>query len=171
MSNFTAMSANKIATEWTLVEGAQSIFFAIVFPFTSLVLMSFPQTFDRWVAVTVVLLSAYAAFVTSDHFSPDDTLNEVYTRYILIGGSYMLSMAYKIDPKKNVQPHVSNAIYSKCHKALIGGIVSIQNRETELESMVQRLQAHVEYSRRRIILGESISLARRKAHLGRTGIR
>ncbi|KAL1597924.1 hypothetical protein SLS60_008412 [Paraconiothyrium brasiliense] len=54
----------------------------------------------------MVLTSAYAAFVTSDNLSPDDALNEVYTRYIIIGGSYMLSMAYKINNEQEVQPHL-----------------------------------------------------------------
>lgn len=110
MSSLTPThSINATREDWSLFEGARALLFAIFFPFTSLLLVSFPQKFDRSIAITLVLSSAYAAFVTSDHLSPDDTLNEVYTRYILIGGSYMLSMAYKIDPTKLIQTHVCHS--------------------------------------------------------------
>jgi hypothetical protein len=70
--------------------------------------MSFPYRFDRWLAVTMVLASGYAAFVTSDDLSPDDKLNEIYKRYVLIGGSYMLSMAYKLNGKDTEQTLVGD---------------------------------------------------------------
>jgi hypothetical protein len=45
--------------------------------------------------VSMVLAAGLAAWRTATDLSPDDTLNEMYVRYILIGGSHALHMAYK----------------------------------------------------------------------------
>ncbi|KAF2643036.1 hypothetical protein P280DRAFT_515473 [Massarina eburnea CBS 473.64] len=52
--------------------------------------------------MSVLLVSAYGAFITSHNLSPDDTFNEIYTRYILIGSSHILSMAYKNNGSREV---------------------------------------------------------------------
>lgn len=110
MANLTVPHVDTYASvdEWSLSQASQSLTFSLIFPFTSLLIMSFPYRFDRWLAVTMVLASGYAAFVTSDDLSPDDKLNEIYKRYVLIGGSYMLSMAYKLNGKNTEQTLVGD---------------------------------------------------------------
>lgn len=54
----------------------------------------------------MVLASGYASWQTATNLSPDGTLNEMYVRYILIGGSHALSMAYNNPCTSEVPNHV-----------------------------------------------------------------
>jgi hypothetical protein len=54
----------------------------------------------------MLAVSAYSAFRTSDNLAPDDTFNEIYTRYILIGSSHILSMCYQNNGSTDIPNHV-----------------------------------------------------------------
>ena len=101
--------------EWTLAKGAQPIFWSIVWPFTCLVVVSFPNKINRWTGVSMVLAAGYCAWQTATGLSPDGTFNEMYVRYILIGGSHALAMAYKNPCIEEVPNHVSSCeVYFIC---------------------------------------------------------
>ncbi|KAF2712586.1 hypothetical protein K504DRAFT_488980 [Pleomassaria siparia CBS 279.74] len=93
---------------WTLAEGAQPLLWSMIFCFTCLVVVSFPSYFNRWISISMLVISAYGAFQTSHNLSPDDTLNEIYTRYILIGSSHILSMCYQNNGSKEVPNHLDH---------------------------------------------------------------
>ncbi|KAJ4345734.1 uncharacterized protein N0V89_011869 [Didymosphaeria variabile] len=73
-----------------------------MWPFTCLVVVSFPSYINRWMGVSMVLAAGLASWRTATNLSPDGTLNEMYVRYILIGGSHALAMAYKNPLTKEV---------------------------------------------------------------------
>lgn len=83
------------AGEWTLSKGVLPIFLSIMWPFTCLIVVSYPNYINRWMGVSMVLAAGLASWRTATDLSPDGTLNEMYVRYILIGGSHALAMAYK----------------------------------------------------------------------------
>ncbi|KAF2636270.1 hypothetical protein P280DRAFT_473121 [Massarina eburnea CBS 473.64] len=58
--------------------------------------------------MSILFAAAYGAWKTSNNLSPDDTFNEIYTRYILIGSSHILSMAYQNDGRKDVPNHLDH---------------------------------------------------------------
>lgn len=89
---------------WTFSKGAQPIFWSVVWPFTCLVVVSFPNYINRWTGVSMVLAAAYCSWQTATDLSPDGTLNEIYTRYILIGTSHCVAMAYK-NPYSDLVPN------------------------------------------------------------------
>ena len=94
--------------EWNLSNGAQPILWSLIFCFTCLLIVSFPTQINRWTGMAILFAAAYGAWQTSDNLSPDDTLNEVYTRYILIGSSHLLSMTYQNDGRKDVPNHLDH---------------------------------------------------------------
>ena len=84
-----------MADEWTLSQGAPAIFWSLVLQFTWLLVGSFPEHINIWTGVSMVLAAGYCAWQTATELSPDRTFNEIYIRYILIGTSYALAVAYK----------------------------------------------------------------------------
>lgn len=79
-------------------------------PFTYLIVVSFPNYINRWTGVSMVLAAGLAAWRTATDLSPDGTLNEMYVRYISIGGSHALAMAYK-NPLTREVPNAVSARY------------------------------------------------------------
>ncbi|KAF1960938.1 hypothetical protein CC80DRAFT_489168 [Byssothecium circinans] len=94
--------------EWTLALGAQPFLWSVIFCFTCLVIVSFPEYISRRTGMIILFVAAYGAWQTSENLSPDDTFNEIYTRYILIGSSHILSMAYQNDSRKEVPNHLDH---------------------------------------------------------------
>lgn len=72
----------------------------------------------------MVLAAGLAAWRTATDVSPDDTLNEMYVRYILIGGSHALHMAYK----NPLTEQVPNSV-SICSIGTVLGVGGIALRE------------------------------------------
>lgn len=79
----------------TLSTHAQGIIWSLIFVTTCYIIVTFPTHLNRWTSISLLLTAGYGAFKTSLDLSPDDTLNEIYARYIIIGGSHILHMAYK----------------------------------------------------------------------------
>jgi hypothetical protein len=117
------------AGEWTVAKGALPIFLSIMWPFTCLVVVSFPNYINRWMGVSMVLAAGLAAWRTATDLSPDGTLNEMYVRYILIGGSHALAMAYKNPLNEEVPNAVS--VCSRC-------ATNASSRRTKLTKRIAR---------------------------------
>ncbi|KAF1975628.1 hypothetical protein BU23DRAFT_566314 [Bimuria novae-zelandiae CBS 107.79] len=108
-------------SEWTLSKGATSIFWSIVWPFTCLVVVSFPNHINRWLDFSMVLAAGYCSWQTATDLSPDGTLNEMYVRYILIGGSHALAMAYK-NPCTDTVPNHTFSSLAQLKTVMLAGI-------------------------------------------------
>jgi hypothetical protein len=80
--------------------------------------------------VSMVLAAGLAAWRTATDLSPDDKLNEMYLRYILIGGSHALHMAYK-NPLTEEVPNAVSAL-SVCTRLEIGGTVLLYKGHAEI---------------------------------------
>lgn len=92
--------------DWTFSRGAQPIFWSLAFLFICLAIVSFPQYTNRWTSISVLVVTAYAAFEASDNLSPDDMFNEIFTLQILIGTSHILSMICQNSGLKDVSNQV-----------------------------------------------------------------
>ncbi|CAI6336766.1 unnamed protein product [Periconia digitata] len=73
----------------------QPLIWCVIWILTCWIIVSFPHRLDRWASISLLFTAGYGAFKTSADLSPDDTLNEIYTRFILIGGSHILHLTCK----------------------------------------------------------------------------
>lgn len=85
----------------------QPFIWAVIWVSTCYIIVSFPHYLNRWTSISLLFTAGYGAFKTSTDMSPDDTLNEIYTRFILIGGSHILHMAYNSKGSNGGLKHVS----------------------------------------------------------------
>jgi hypothetical protein len=92
--------------EWTLRSAALPIAWAFSFCFTCLVI-GITRDLSRWTVTWLLLASAYGAFQTSENFSPDDELNDTYSRFVIILSSHMEALCFMREGRVTVCTRVN----------------------------------------------------------------
>ena len=86
--------------EWSLRLAAWPLFCSASLLSTCLYIASFPGRLNRWSAVSVLIVPASAAFRTAKDLSPDDVLNDIYLRFVIILVSHITYLSFR-----HVPPH------------------------------------------------------------------
>jgi uncharacterized membrane protein YoaT (DUF817 family) len=81
--------------EWSLTLAQQPIFWCISLLSICLVIASFPHHLTRWPALSILLVPATGAFRTAQDLSPDDTLNDIYLRFVIILVSHTIYTCFR----------------------------------------------------------------------------
>jgi hypothetical protein len=81
---------------WTLAEGARPLLWSATYLFSCLLIVSYStNTFNRWtIFFFLAIPAAYNTFQTSDNLSPDDTLNDIYLRFVIILSSHIVYLCF-----------------------------------------------------------------------------
>jgi hypothetical protein len=74
---------------------AWPLFWSVSLLFACLVIASFPSQLNRWTAVSILIVPASGAFRTAKDLSPDDTLNDIYTRFVIILVSHITHLSFR----------------------------------------------------------------------------
>lgn len=81
--------------DWSLSLAAWPLFWSASLLSTCLVIASFPNRVNRWAAISILIVPASGAFRTGTDFSPDDTLNDIYLRFVIILMSHTAYLCFK----------------------------------------------------------------------------
>ncbi|KAF2688439.1 hypothetical protein K458DRAFT_148106 [Lentithecium fluviatile CBS 122367] len=84
--------------EWSLSTAAWPLFWFAALIFTCLIITSFPNQLNRWTAVSILMVPTSGAFRTADGLSPDDVLNDVYLRFVIILASHITALCFRDAP-------------------------------------------------------------------------
>lgn len=81
---------------WTLAEGARPLLWSGTFLISCFLVVSFStNTFNRWIVFFFLAIpAAYNTFQTSENLSPDDTLNDIYMRFVIIFSSHVVYLCF-----------------------------------------------------------------------------
>lgn len=80
---------------WIMREAAWPLFWFAFLIFTCLVITSFPSRLNRWTAISILVVPTCGAFQTARELSPDDTLNDIYLRFVLILASHITCLCFR----------------------------------------------------------------------------
>jgi hypothetical protein len=102
--SFPFVQMSILKAPWTLTEGARPLLWSGTLLFSCLLAVSFStNTFNRWIVFfSFVVPAAYNAFQTSDNLSPDDTLNDIYLRFVIILSSHVTYLCF--NPSVSICP-------------------------------------------------------------------
>jgi hypothetical protein len=81
---------------WTLAEGARPLLWSGTFLFSCFLVVAYStNTFNRWIVFFFLAVpAAYNTFRTADNLSPDDTLNDIYMRFVIIFSSHVVYLCF-----------------------------------------------------------------------------
>lgn len=80
--------------EWNLSLAAGPIFWCAFLLGTCLAIAAFPHRLNRWTAVSILLVPACGAFRTGKDLGPDDALNDIYLRFVIILTSHITFLSF-----------------------------------------------------------------------------
>lgn len=89
---------------WTISSGAQPITWALSFCFTCLAIGKVPEL-NRWTGLLLLAGPAYGALKTSPNLSPDNTLNDIYSRFVIILSAYIAAYCFMPGAGTSVSVH------------------------------------------------------------------